>query len=54
MSNRDLTFGNSDVLKEEEDGCYRELRAQGFDQESPAREFGNLSLRDHAAHVRLR
>ena len=30
--NRYLTFGNSDMLKEEDDGCYRELRAQSFDQ----------------------
>jgi hypothetical protein len=30
--NRYLTFGNSYMLKEEDDGCYRELRAQSFDQ----------------------
>lgn len=26
--NRDLTFSDSDVFKEENDGCYRELRCQ--------------------------
>ena len=30
--NKDLTFANSDVLKEENDGRYRELRAQSLDQ----------------------
>lgn len=30
--NGDLTFADSDVLEEENDGCYRELRAQSLDQ----------------------
>ena len=29
--NRDLTFADSNVLKEENDCCYRELRTQSFD-----------------------